>query len=116
MHNLFVSIISLLLFFNTTVYSEIVKNIQITGNKRVSDETIKIYGEIKINEDYSESDLNKILSNLYSTNFFKDIKINLTNNTLQVNLKEYPTINQLIIVGVAKNKVVDEIKNIIFLR
>ena len=52
-----------------------VKKIDITGNQRVSDATIKIYGEIKINKDYSEKDLNNILNNLYSTNFLKILKL-----------------------------------------
>ena len=53
--------------------AEIVKNYTVNGNKRISDETIKIYGKIELNKDYSEKDLNKILQNLYSTNFFQDI-------------------------------------------
>ena len=41
--------------------AENIDNIIINGNKRVSDETIKIYGEIdKINK-YSEKNSNKIL-------------------------------------------------------
>ena len=47
---------------------------------------MKIYGGIKLNKDYSESDLNKILNNLYSTNFFKDVKVELVGGTLKVNL------------------------------
>ena len=45
--------------------AEIVKKIEISGNKRVSSETIKAYGDIDINKDYLEEDLNKILTNLY---------------------------------------------------
>ena len=79
--------------------AEIINKIEITGNNKVSDETIKIYGEIEINKDYNEADLNKILKNLYSTNFFEDISINLSNNTLKISLKEYPIVNQLILNG-----------------
>ena len=39
-------------FFFSFLKAEIVKKIIINGNKRVSDETIKIYGEIEINKDY----------------------------------------------------------------
>ena len=34
-----------ILFFFQPLYSEVVNEIVIKGNKRVSDETIKIYGE-----------------------------------------------------------------------
>ena len=73
----------------SAVKAETVKDIQINGNKRVSTETINIYGEIKINSDYSEKDINRILNNLYSTNFFEDVRINLTNGILKIDLIEY---------------------------
>ena len=71
MHKI-ISIIVVTLFLISPSKAEIVKKIEISGNQRVSDATIKIYGDIKLNKDYNESDLNKILSNLYSTNFFEN--------------------------------------------
>ena len=50
-------------FFSFKVNSEVVNKIEINGNLRVSDETVKIYGEINDNEDYSERDLNRIINN-----------------------------------------------------
>ena len=38
-----------------------VNKLDISGNNRVSNETIKIYGDIKENKDYSEADIDKIL-------------------------------------------------------
>ena len=51
--------------------AEIVERVDITGNKRVSNETIKIYGNITLNQDYTEKKLNEILNSLYSTNFLR---------------------------------------------
>ena len=62
--------------------AEVVNKINISGNSRVSNETTKIYGGIKINENYTEQDLNRILNNLFSTNFFEDVQVELSNNTL----------------------------------
>ena len=95
------------------VMAEVVKKIDISGNTRVSDETIKIYGEIKINENYTERDLNKILNNLFSTNFFEDVKVEMSNNVLTIKLIEHPVINQLILIGEPSNKYKEEIKKII---
>ena len=53
----------------TFANAEVVNKVVIKGNKRVSEETIKVYGEIKTNKDYSESDINEVLNNLYSTIF-----------------------------------------------
>ena len=107
---IYVSLI-FLIFFDAN--SEIVKEINITGNKRVSNETIKLYGDIKINQDYSDKDLNRILKNLYETEFFDDVKVSLSNNILTVNLKEYPIVNQLIIIGEKSKKYKDQIKKLI---
>ncbi len=109
---IFTSILSF--FWITSVNSEIVKKIEISGNKRVSDETIKIYGEIKINQDYGPKEINEILNNLYLTNFFEDVKISLNNGILKINLEEYPVINQLIILGEPKERIVEELKKILF--
>ena len=110
-------IIFILFFFHTSfAQAEIVKEVKIQGNKRVSDETIKIYGDIITNKNYSEQDLNKILNNLYSTNFFDDVEINLINGVLKINLKEYPVINQLVILGEPSKRYKDQIAKIITLK
>ena len=107
----------LFIFFNTiSLKAEIVKKIEISGNTRVTNETIKIYGDIKINNNYSEQDLNKVLDNLYSTNFFQDVKLELTNGILKIFLDEYPVINQLIFLGEPSTKYTDQIRKIIQLK
>ena len=111
-----ISIILLLFFTTQSLNAEIVKSLKILGNERVSEETIKVYGEIEIGKNYKESDLNTILQNLYSTNFFEDVQINLEGGNLIVKLKEYPVINRLVILGEKNKKYIDQIKKIIKLR
>ena len=60
--------------------------------------------------------LNNILQNLYSTNFFEDVQINLEGGILTIKLKEYPVINQLVILGEKNKKYLEQIKKIIKLR
>jgi len=79
------------IFFNLS--AEIIQKIEVKGNDRISDETIKVYGDITIGKDYSASEINEILKNLYGTNFFSDIKISLSDGTLGVIVKEYAMIN-----------------------
>ena len=55
---------------SSLVNAEVVKSVQINGNKRVSEETIKVYGEIEINKNYIENDLDDVIKKLYSTEFF----------------------------------------------
>ena len=94
----------ILLPLNLNLKAEVLDRIIINGNKRVSDETIILYGKIKIKEDINEQKVNEIISNLNSTNFFENINVELKNKTLILNLKEYPILNQLLIVGEPSKK------------
>ena len=88
-----------LIFTTNFLSAEIIKKIEITGNERVSEETIKVYGDFSINQNIDNLKINEIIKNLYSTNFFEDINISLSNQTLFIKLIEYPVINEIIIVG-----------------
>ncbi len=103
-------IIIYFLFFTNILSAEIIKKIEITGNERVSDETVKVYGDISINENVDNFKINEIIKNLYSTNFFEDINISISNQTLFITLVEYPVINEIIIVGEEANKYKEAIK------
>lgn len=100
-------------FLFTNIKAEIVKNFKISGNERVSNETIKIYGKLELNKNYNENDLNNVLRNLYETNFFEDVKIFLNNNEMIVEVKEYSLVNKLIITGEKSNNYKEQIKKII---
>ena len=115
MHKLFI-IFFLSCFYHSFLQAEIIKKVEISGNKRVNGETIKIYGDIHLNKDYSEQDLNKILTNLYSTNFFEDVKIQLSNGVLIVKVTEYPVINELLILGEENNRYKNQILELIHLK
>ena len=104
------------LIFLSSLNAEIIKKVDIDGNNRISDETIKVYGNVEINKDYSERDLNNLIRDLYSTDFFENIEVNLKNNTLKILVKEYPVINQLIITGEKKKTFIEEVKKLIKLK
>jgi outer membrane protein insertion porin family len=87
------SLIVIFFCFKTTmVLSNIIKNIEIIGNNRISDETIIMFSNISKNQNINNIDLNTILINLYQTDFFKDVKVKLTDNILQINVIENPII------------------------
>ena len=68
--------------------AEIINDIKLENNKRVSKESIIAFGNIKIGKDYSETEINQILLDLYNTNFFSDIKLKIENNILIINVKK----------------------------
>ena len=92
-------ILFIILFIFTSANSAEITKLEVNGNDRVSKETIKVYGDIKIPKNYDSNDINLIIKNLYETGFFENINIKLQNNTLIVNVKEYKVINEIIISG-----------------
>ena len=103
----------LMIFFSNNLHAEVVKEITINGNVRVSSETVKVYGDIDINKDYTKNDLDEILKKLYATNFFESINLSLDNGILRIDLKEYQVINEIIIEGEETNKFKTEILRLI---
>ena len=86
-----------------------VNKVLIDGNKRISDETIIILGNIKVNKVLNQSDLNNSLKKLYDTNFFEDIQIIQKDNTLEIKVIENPIIEIIEISGVKKKTFKDTI-------
>ena len=103
-------IIIYLLLLTNPLSAEIIKKIDISGNERVSDETIKVYGDISLNQNVDNLKINEIIKNLYSTNFFENIEVTVSNSTLFIKLVEYPVINEIIIIGETANKYKEAIK------
>ena len=112
MNKIFITSI-LLVFLFTNSFAEVIKSFNVKGNNRISLETIKIYGGIETNKNYSEADLNKVLNKLYSTDFFEDVKISIVGSELVVEVKEFPFVDQLVIVGEKSKKYKDRIKKLL---
>ena len=108
--------IVILLFLTSNSFSEIVKQIYISGNERVNSETIKIFGGFNIGQDLDSNNLNNILKKLYETNFFKDVNLSLENSVLKIIVVENPIIQNLIIKGVENKTLKEKIEEILTLK
>jgi len=93
-----------LAFASSSTNAEMLKKLEIIGNSRISNETIKVYGEIEINKDYSDDNLNTVIKKLYDTKFFSDISTSFSNGVLRINVKENPIIDSIIIEGESAEK------------
>ena len=71
---IFLELLLSCLFFlcSTFCVAEIINSVNTigNGNKRISKESIIVFGKIDLNKDYNQVDLNLILKNLYETQFF----------------------------------------------
>ena len=107
--------INLLVFFFYLIFTslpraEIVTEIDIVGNKRISSETIKMFANVSLNDDLSENDLNIILKKLYNTNFFDLVSVKITNKKLFIIVKENPIIQNIDFRGIKAQKILEGLK------
>ena len=96
-----------------SVKSEIVKNIEILGNERVSNETILMFSDVNINDDLTENRINSILKLLYETNFFKDVSVSFNSSKLSITVIENPIIQSITYNGIKSDTLKEKIlKNV----
>ena len=73
MFKIFNIIFFLVLIFINKSYADIVKEIRILNNERITKETILVFSDIKIGVNYNAHDLDKVIKDLYKTNFFSNV-------------------------------------------
>ena len=97
--------------FLSLSYSEILKEIKINGNVRITDEIISMFSDIELGQDVKNSDINNIIKNLYETNFFNNVSVTLNNSIILINVDEAPIIENVIITGIKAQKIKELIKD-----
>ena len=102
----------LIIFFSTSsvLFAEVLKDIQIKGNKRVSDESIKMFSNTKIGDNINSNKLNEILKNIYDTNFFGDVRVSFKDSVLVIFVEENPLVESVIIKGPKSKTLIGELK------
>ncbi len=106
----------ILTLFTVPTFSKNYNEIVINGNKRISNETIKVFSSIPDNENLNENSINSILKNLYETGFFKDVSVMIENNKLIINVKENPIIQTVTIDGIKKTNIKESIIDVLSLK
>ena len=116
MIKIFIRFLILNIFLMNPSLSEIINDIDVNGNQRISDETLLVLGDIELGTDYNADDLNNIIKRLYDSEFFQDISVNLNNNILTVTLIENPIIEDIQISGIRSDNTVENILEAINLK
>ena len=116
MNKFFIKAIFLSFLISTNANSEIINDIDVSGNKRISKETIIVLGNIKLNEDFTKNDLNNTLKKLYETNFFSNISLSIKGGLLKITLVENPIIEKIDLRGIKNKKILEKIEKEISLK
>ena len=103
-------------FLINLAHAEKINSVIVDGNKRLSKESIIVFGNIIVNNDYNDQSLNIILKDLYSTNFFQDINLSIKNNVLYIKVVENPIIEDLKINGISNKKLEETLLDLVQLK
>ena len=103
-------------YFNSHAYSETIGKIIIEGNDRISDETISMFADVKLNDNIDNEKLNSILKNLYDSNFFDNVSVSFDKNDLIIKVIESPIIEQITFTGVKSKTMKKELFKILKLK
>ena len=98
------SVLLLKLFISLSVHANTLKEINISGNDRIPDETISMFSGVKLNDKINDFKIDEILKNLYKTNFFDDVSVLFEKNILVIKVKERPIIDSVVIEGITAKK------------
>jgi len=101
-------------FVCSNSFSQILEKIIVKGNERVPKETIIMFSELKLGEKLINIDKNKILKNIYNSNFFENVSVQISDKNIIITLIELPIVQNIEIKGIKakKNKELVE-KNLI---
>jgi len=110
------SIILNIFIFSSSSFGEIVEKIEITGNNRISNETILMFSKVSTGQEINNNKINQILKDLYNSKFFKNISVKIENNVLLINVDEAPLIKDITISGVKADKLKKLIKSSFILK
>ena len=103
----FIKFILFVSLLTSNVSAESFVNFNVIGNERVSTQTIINFTNLEAGSDLSENDLNQALKDIYDTNFFELVSLNISNNTLNIKVKEFPIIQDIEFKGIKAKKYVE---------
>ena len=104
------------IFLLSHSYAKTFNQINVTGNERISKETILVLSNLKTGINYDDNQLNQSFKNLFQSNFFKDINFEVLDNVLNISIVENPIIEDLEISGIKNKNIVELINNNIVLK
>ena len=85
-------IIAFFFFFTTQSYSSPIKNINFIGLNNASEDSLIQLIPFQTGQEYNDSSSNEIIKSLFQTGLFSDISITKNQDSLNITLKENPTI------------------------
>lgn len=88
----------------STVRAQTISSIEVTGNQRISRETILTYVTVQPGRPALPVEIDESLKALFATGLFKDVSITANGDVLLVKVVESPVVNGIAFIGIKKLK------------
>ncbi|MCL2758544.1 MAG: outer membrane protein assembly factor BamA [Alphaproteobacteria bacterium] len=89
----------LLVFMSTTAMAEVVRSINVAGNRRMDAESVRLMADTNVGANLDSADLNQIAKRLQATGLFSSVSVNLERGALNIEVAEAPVVNMVTIEG-----------------
>ena len=116
MFKLISKILILFILFTGSTRSQEFDKVLISGNVRISDETILVFSELPSEKFLDENSINNILKKLYQSGFFENIIVKIENKNLIIDVVENPIIQTVFIEGIKKKKLEESLLEVLSLK
>lgn len=87
------------ILFASRAFSAVIRDISVSGNKRMDAESIRILSDVNVGDNVTAIDLNNIAKRLQNAGYFNSVSVDIAGATLKIKVDESPVINQVTIEG-----------------
>ena len=77
----------------------VVSRIDVSGNQRMDDESVRILSEVKVGDNINSETVNDVAKKLQSSGYFSSVNASLSGNVLKIKLDESPIVNMVTVEG-----------------
>ena len=81
------------------VFATNVSRVDVSGNKRMDAESVRILAGVKIGDNVRSGRINEITKKLQNSGYFSNINVSMNGNTLKINVTEAPVVSQVTVEG-----------------
>ncbi|MGN1062933.1 MAG: outer membrane protein assembly factor BamA, partial [Alphaproteobacteria bacterium] len=92
-------------FLSGGVSAEVLKNVVINGTARIENATVMNYLNLRAGEDITGADLDAATKTLFATGLFSDVRLDMQNGTMHIDVQENPIVHEIYFEG---NKKLDD--------
>ena len=101
---------------SSSVFADVFLDYEITGNKRVSSQTIINFSNLKKDVEITDNEINNALKDIYDSSFFEKVSVKIKNKILYIAVIELPIIQDIKFNGIKNEEFVTKLRDKIILK